>query len=161
MTDRPDLDAWLDEWVDCIRSVDIDRARPLFAPDCLCFGTRGEVLRGLDDLVDHQWRPTWTTTRGFTFDADDSLDVEPDGATVAVRRWRSDGVRPDGTTFARTGRATIVLRHDPGAPHGLRAVHTHFSLSPESARPTAGTPGFGAGSGAVGGDALEDPVEAG
>src|SRR5256886_2118900 len=54
--------------------------------------------------------------------------VQGDQAWVAAP-WDSRGVRPDGTTFPRPGRLTVVLARREGR---WLAVHTHFSLTPSS-----------------------------
>lgn len=129
--------AWMEEFAACVRRRDIDAGRRLFDPACSSFGARAERLGDLDDLVARQWHPTWTTTRGFVL-VDDSLSAAPsdDGSlVVAMALWTSDGVRDDRTTFPRRGRCTVVLRADAEARHGLLAIHTHFSLDPETGDP--------------------------
>lgn len=122
---------WLDAFASRVRERDLDGGRALFDEACRSFGTRGEVLDGLDDLVERQWRPTWTSTQGFAFDpATVRVISAVDGSQAVVTGcWSSDGVREDGSTFPRRGRATIVVV--PGAEGDLRAVHSHFSESPE------------------------------
>jgi ketosteroid isomerase-like protein len=138
MPERPDVAGWLADWVACIRDRDVDRGRRLFAADCISFGTRGEVLRGLDELAEQQWAPVWAATRDFAFMPDDTADFGrsdesvDDDILVVCRRWTSTGIRPDGSGYPREGRATIVLCRAPDAPHGLRAVHTHLSLRPDT-----------------------------
>lgn len=126
-----DAIAWLEAFAARVRARDIDGGRALFSDACHSFGTRGEVLDGLDDLVERQWRPTWMTTQGFTFESSTiRVELAADGSlAVATACWASDGLHPDGTTFPRRGRATLVLaRREDGAPI---AVHSHFSESPE------------------------------
>ncbi len=129
--------AWFDDFAACVRTQDIASGRRLFDPACSSFGTRAEHLADLDDLATRQWHPTWTTTRGFSAIAGTlTVEAAADGTLVVLAtRWRSDGVRPDGSTFDRRGRCTVVLRRDQGSPHGLLAVHTHFSLNPETEPP--------------------------
>jgi len=129
--------AWFDDFAACVRDRDLTSGRRLFDPECSSFGTRAEHLTDLDDLETRQWRPTWTTTRGFSA-VPGTLTVEAaaDATLVMLTAlWTSDGVRPDGSTFDRRGRCTIVLRRDEGSAHGLLAVHTHFSLNPEAEPP--------------------------
>lgn len=137
--DSPDAaaQAWMEEFAACVRRRDIDAGRRLFDPACSSFGARAEHLVDLDDLVARQWHPTWTTTRGFVL-VDESLSVASSAdrsVVVVMALWASDGVRGDGSTFRRRGRCTIVLRADAEARHGLRAIHTHFSLDPEAGGP--------------------------
>ncbi|CAN5670235.1 hypothetical protein BH24ACT4_BH24ACT4_03230 [soil metagenome] len=93
------------------------------------------ALRRGPTRVGRQWEPIWSTTEGFHFLADGRSVVPSEGGSllaVAVL-WASDGIGPDEARFVRRGRATLVLQQHPGAPHGLRAVHTHFSLRPDPA----------------------------
>ncbi len=124
---------WLEGFAACVRGRDVECGRAMFAEDCVSFGTRGERLDGLDDLVARQWAPIWSTTEGFCFLVEGcSVASSQDGSMVAVAAlWESAGIADDGARFERRGRASIILAPDPSAPHGMRAVHTHFSLRPD------------------------------
>ena len=126
-TARVIAEAWLTEMHTCVRAVDYARARHLFRPDVVGFGTYSGVLNGLDHLVAGQWNNVWRTIRDFTFRLD-ALHAGGDGDVIWLAcPWDSTGVRPDGTTFDRPGRVTVILRHDETS---WRAAHTHFSLYP-------------------------------
>ena len=119
------ISTWLDEFADCVRQRDTERARPLFSPSCFSYGTRVAEADGLDALVEHQWSPIWDTTSGFTFEPS-SIRVMPasDGSVhVVAARWSSMG------TDLRHGRCTLVLERDTDQS-ALVAVHSHFSLVP-------------------------------
>lgn len=119
------ISAWLEEFADCVRQRDTDRARPLFSPNCFSYGTRVAEAEGLDALVEHQWAPIWETTSGFTFEPN-STHVMPaaDGSVhVVAARWSSVG------TDLRRGRCTLVLEQDV-EQRALVAIHSHFSLVP-------------------------------
>jgi hypothetical protein len=120
-----EISTWLDEFADCVRQRDTERARPLFSSNCFSYGTRVAEADGLDALVEHQWAPIWDTTSGFTFEPD-SIHVMPadDGSVrVVAARWSSVG------TDLRQGRCTLVLARDT-TQGALMAVHSHFSLVP-------------------------------
>lgn len=122
--------AWLTEMQSCVRAIDYDRAKPLFRPEAVGFGTFAGVLEGLDNLVAGQWSNIWPTIRDFTFDLA-NLYATADGDLLwAACPWDSLGTRPDGTTFPRPGRMTVILTRDD---QGWRALHTHFSLYPPTA----------------------------
>lgn len=129
----PDPIAWLEAFAGHVRDRDLEAGRRLFAPATTGFGTRAARVDGLDDLVDRQWRPIWTSTQGFRFDVDDAVvAAAADGSqTTVAATWSSEGVADDDTTFARRGRATLVLVPDPASPVGLVAVHSHFSEDPD------------------------------
>ena len=126
-----DVGQWLLEMQSCVRAVDYGRARAIFLPDVVGFGTYGGVLAGLDALEAGQWRHVWPTIRDFTFRlAEARIGAAGDLAWVACP-WDSLGTRPDGSTFPRPGRMTAILARREGR---WAAAHTHFSLYP----PTAG-----------------------
>ncbi len=122
--------AWLEAFAHCVREGDVTAARALFDPSVHAFGTRGEWLDGIDALLAQQWQPVWPQTRGFHFlDAPLVTETAADASIVCILAlWASEGVAPGGRTFARRGRCTIVLR---ATRDGYRAVHTHFSRTPD------------------------------
>jgi ketosteroid isomerase-like protein len=111
----------------CVRGVDYERARPLFAEDVVAFGTVARVVSGREHLEAEQWRNVWPTIREFTFDLSSLRCLGTRDGVCVVVAWDSLGVRPDGTTFQRPGRAMLLLE-----PRGGRwvATHSHFSLAP-------------------------------
>jgi ketosteroid isomerase-like protein len=117
---------WLRDMQDCVRSVDYERARSLFAEDVVAFGTFAAVVSGRDRLEREQWRNVWPTIREFTFRLDELRCIGTDQALCIVVPWDSVG-QGDGEAFDRPGRATLLLR-----PAGERwvAAHSHFSLAP-------------------------------
>lgn len=121
---------WLTAMHDCVRAVDYERARGLFRDDVVGFGTYSGVLEGLDHLVAGQWSNVWATIRDFTFDLAEVRAGIAGDLLWAACPWDSVGTRPDGTTFARPGRVTVILIRDGDA---WRAAHTHFSLYPPTA----------------------------
>ena len=135
--ERPDGDnaaaleavrGWLVELQTCVRAVDYERARAIFLPDVVGFGTYGGVLDGLQALEEQQWRHVWPVIADFTFRLDEAR-MGTDGALAwAACPWDSRGTRPDGATFPRPGRLTVILARRAGR---WLAAHTHFSLYPE------------------------------
>jgi ketosteroid isomerase-like protein len=124
---RSDVESWFRALERCVRAVDYASARPLFAPEVVAFGTRAEVVRGLDNLQENQWSGVWPNIRDFTFDLSQLLWSWSGEGGWAVTTWTSTGFRPDGTPFDRPGRATVTLARREGR---LVALHTHFSLYP-------------------------------
>ncbi|CAA9590922.1 MAG: hypothetical protein AVDCRST_MAG18-5267 [uncultured Thermomicrobiales bacterium] len=122
---------WLAEMQGYVRAIDYDGARAIFREDVVGFGTYGGVLDGLDALVAGQWSNVWPTIRDFTFRLDE-VRAGRDGELLWIAcPWDSLGTGPDGATFARPGRMTVILTRDGGR---WRAAHTHFSLYPPTAR---------------------------
>jgi ketosteroid isomerase-like protein len=125
--------AWLLEMQACVRAVDYERCRPLFAEDVVAFGTFAAVVTGRDRLEQQQWRQVWPTIQQFTFRVDELHCLGTDDALCVVVPWDSFGRREDGATFERPGRATLLL---VPRGEGWVALHSHFSLAP--ARPGSG-----------------------
>lgn len=121
------LRQWLRQLQTCVRAQDFAGGRALCVPELLAFGTRTEMVEGVEQVMERQWRPVWPHIRDFTIDADKARGaIHGSRGWVAVP-WDSLGVRPDGSTFARPGRLTILFEQRAGR---WLAIHTHFSLSP-------------------------------
>jgi ketosteroid isomerase-like protein len=120
---------WLRALERCVRAVDFEGGRELCAADLFAFGTVAEFVDGIDTVMDAQWRKVWGNIRDFTIGADEARGgIHGDHGWVAAP-WDSVGIRPDGSTFSRPGRLTIIFSRRHG---GWLATHTHFSLSPAS-----------------------------
>jgi ketosteroid isomerase-like protein len=126
-TPQSDVEDWFRSLERCVRSVDYASARPLFAPDVVAFGTRAEVVTGLDNLQENQWSGVWPFIKDFTFDLSQLRWGWSGDGGWAVTTWTSTGFRTDGTPFHRPGRATVAFGRRNGR---LVALHTHFSLYP-------------------------------
>lgn len=125
-TRRQASEAWLRAFAKAVRDRDYAGARGMCHDDVTGFGTVSSRYEGIDELQHEQWHPVWNRTEGFDFDVD-AATVWADGElVVAISQWSSIGIE-SGTRRPRHGRATIVLA---GPDDGLRAVHTHFSMSP-------------------------------
>ena len=125
---REDFLRWLDDFAGCVREVDYARARPLFHPEALAFGTHRDVIRGLETWIAAQWDKVWPRTSDFRFDLDAAhVLVSADGSMAAViAPWNSTGYAVDGSTFARPGRATMVFHKSGGR---WLCTHSHMSLN--------------------------------
>ncbi len=122
---------WLAALERCVRAVDYGAARPLFAPDVLAFGTYAKLVDGRDALEHEQWRVVWPPLREFALRLQEARCIGDETMLGVIVPWDSVGVRPDGTTFSRPGRATLLLvRRD----ERWIAVHSHFSLAPDAPR---------------------------
>ena len=120
--------AWLETFAAHVRDVDYAAARPLFHPDVLAFGTHNDVIAGLPAWIATQWDNVWPRTTGFRVIPEQPRILASAGATMAtvIAPWTSTGYHPDGTTFDRPGRATLVFSKGPG---GWLCVHSHMSLN--------------------------------
>ncbi len=122
---------WFMTWDTYVRARDYERARELFHPDVVGFGTHMRVVSGLEHLELNQWRNVWETIEDFRFTIDDlHSGVSDDGLqSWAVVPWTSTGFNEDGSTFDRPGRATVIFIRETVTDH-WRAIHTHISLAP-------------------------------
>jgi ketosteroid isomerase-like protein len=123
---------WLTAMEECVRERNFERARTLFSPDVFAFGSLTPAAEGLDNLERDQWREVWNHTSGFRFELDLARSMALGQGACVAAPWRSLGVRTDGSTFERRGRATLVLQRVAGR---LVAVHSHFSLQSQDPKP--------------------------
>jgi ketosteroid isomerase-like protein len=121
------LRRWFEELQACVRDVDFAAGRALFADDVVAFGTRADVVTGLDALVASQWRPTWPNITDFAFRVDQLHTGHAGDLAWGVIPWTSTGYHPDGSPFERPGRATLIFVRRAGR---WLAKHSHFSLNP-------------------------------
>ena len=147
--DHDSLAGWLAKWGECVASLDFARARTLFVPEVVGFGTWSDLLVGLDDLEARQWRAVWPAIAGFRFDLDTMwTEVSPDRRLGCLAAgWTSTGTGEDGAPFERPGRCTVTLRR-AGDDAPWLGVHTHFSLNrgvPAVSSPGRSPAGPGAG----------------
>jgi ketosteroid isomerase-like protein len=136
---RKQLEAWLESFAECVRRVDAESARPLFAASLRAFGTRVFCAEGQEAVEQQQWRYIWPRTRDFAFETESLegwLSADASQASLAVP-WRSTGFDAEGRAFERRGRATIVLVR---AGADWQAHHTHFSVDPAAQHPVLGRP---------------------
>lgn len=134
---RADVEQWFRTLEQCVRAIDYTRAREIFVSEVVAFGTRAEVVEGLDLLEQNQWRGVWPTIRNFHFDLDQMRWGWSGDAGWAVAVWSSTGFHADGTPFDRPGRVTALFTWHAGR---VCATHTHFSLSPGTPPRSFGEP---------------------
>lgn len=114
-------------------AVDYGAGRLIFADNVASFGTRADIVTGLDPLQRNQWEGIWPNIENFKIDLDSVMGGGSGVSAWGIATWSSTGFDEDGTPFERPGRATVVLelRKSDRAPGGeWLAVHTHFSLNP-------------------------------
>jgi ketosteroid isomerase-like protein len=124
---------WFRTWEAAINARDYAAARTLFDPEVVGFGTTVEVAHGLDELEHQQWRKTWPRIEDFRFDFEEMKVLIHDNGELAtvLTTWSSLGIRDDSSRFERPGRMTVVLEKRSGTD-SWKAIHTHFSLTPEA-----------------------------
>ena len=118
---------WFSRFGECCAAVDYETAAGLFADEVVSFGTRMDIVSGLESLIAHQWKRIWPNIREFRFDLESLHAGGGEGLAWGVCLWTSIGFNEDGGSFARPGRATVILESREGR---WIATHTHFSLFP-------------------------------
>lgn len=142
MAEQREVEQAIREWFQtlerCVRQVDYQTARQTFAPDVLSFGTRADVVAGLDALVANQWSGIWPNIRDFTINLDQLHWGTSADLAWGIVTWDSTGFHRNGTSFPRPGRATVIFERRHGR---WLAIHTHFSLFPGTPPSTHGATG--------------------
>lgn len=126
-TELEPLAEWFRTLERCVRAVDYDAARPIFAENVVSFGTRAEMVSGLDNLKERQWSGVWPFIADFTFVLDQLHGAVSGDVAWAAVPWTSTGFDEQGKPFPRPGRATTGFARVNGR---WVATHTHFSLDP-------------------------------
>ena len=129
------LRRWFEELQECVRNVDFAAGRALFVEDVVAFGTKADVVAGLEPLVANQWQGIWPNIADFTMLVDQLHTGREGDLAWGVVPWTSTGFHPDGSPFERPGRATVVFGRRDGR---WLAKHTHFSLNPGTPPTTHG-----------------------
>lgn len=129
---------WFERLGEYCEAEEYQSARAIVSPDVVSFGTKAELVAGLDTLQHDQWEGIWPYIEDFGFDTGQlHVDGEGDlGWGTAI--WTSTGFDEEGTPFHRPGRATVVIERSQGV---WRAIHTHFSLFPGTPQRTFGPDG--------------------
>jgi ketosteroid isomerase-like protein len=120
---------WLAALQRCVRALDYEAACALFHPDVQAFGTYATVVDGREALRGEQWQHVWPMIGEFTFRLAEVRCAGSEALLGVIAPWDSVGRRPDGTTYPRPGRATLILARSAGR---WVALHSHFSLAPST-----------------------------
>jgi ketosteroid isomerase-like protein len=124
------IQRWLSAFALAVRSRDFAAGRALCDTDVVGFGTVANHVTDLRSLEHDQWRQVWERTSDFEFDPGSASFMLDGNLACVAALWHSNGFDARGASIVRYGRATIVLRR--GNDDSWRAVHTHFSLTPQS-----------------------------
>lgn len=118
---------WFEQFGRCVASVNYQAARSIYAEDVVSFGTKAEIVSGIDLLQKNQWEGIWPNIRDFKYDME-QIHSSGDGTfACGITTWRSTGFDENGKSFLRPGRVTMFLENRVGR---WLAVHTHHSLFP-------------------------------
>ncbi len=132
---------WFAALNDYCESVDYVAARTIFASGVASFGTRADIVTGVEALRKNQWEGIWPNISDFKVDLSSVRGGGEGDIAWGMAVWSSTGFHEDGRPFDRPGRATVVLQRQETGCSGNRpwlAVHTHFSLNPGTPQRTYG-----------------------
>ncbi len=122
---------WFETMQESVRTIDYNRAKPIFSPEVVGFGTFQSMVVGLETLATEQWGNVWPKIKDFTFKLE-QLHFDGEGKVAwAACPWDSLGFNADGTSYYRPGRVTVGFRQQEDGR--WLATHTHFSLYPRPA----------------------------
>ena len=127
--DLASITAWVDTFSDHVAALEFDDAAKQFDAEVVSFSSFRDVVVGIDQFVNDQWRHVWPSMTDFHFETDSMrAHVAPDRLmAVAMVTWTSTGYQQDGTPFDRPGRCTVVLARD-STSGPWRGIDGHFSL---------------------------------
>ena len=130
---------WFAEWTVNVADVDFVPARDLFEDNVASFGTHMDVVEGLQNLENDQWRSVWPTIEDFSFLLPTlKVAVSPDRRmALGIIIFSSTGIGADGHRFPRPGRATVAFSRSRRNAR-WKAIHTHVSLNPGTPAPSHG-----------------------
>ena len=120
--------AWFGSLAHHVQQVDFTGARAIFADDMIAFGTVSDFMVGQKEAERQQWRSVWFHIDNFHFRPDIRAIVSPDRLqAVGLGIFDSTGYHPDGVSYDRPGRASVVLTRET-LVSPWKAAHTHLSL---------------------------------
>ncbi len=111
----------------CCSTVDYDSAEAIFADDVVSFGTKTQIVSGLETLRKNQWEGIWGNIADFKIVSESVQGFGEGDIAWGVATWTSTGFDESHQPFDRPGRATVTLARRGGT---WLATHTHFSLNP-------------------------------
>ena len=118
------------EWEKYVQNQNFSSAKKLFDHNVVSFGTWMDVVQGLDNLEERQWKKIWPNISNFSFLTETLfIQLSPDKLFAnCILIWNSNGYDKLGKEFKRPGRATITLiRNNLRKP--WKAIHSHLSLN--------------------------------
>lgn len=138
--ERTEIRNWFALWSVNVAEVDFTPARELFADNVASFGTHMDVVEGLDELENRQWRSVWPTIEDFGFNLDTlKVGISSDRRmAIGILTFSSTGLTEDGHRYVRPGRATVAFAR-PRTNAKWKAIHTHVSLTPGTPATSHGT----------------------
>ncbi len=127
--DERSLKAWVDRFSSHVADLRYDEAAAMMDPCVNSFSTWTDVVVGIEQFVNSQWRNVWHTMTDFVLVTDKMhARTSPDRLMASLMvTWTSTGYSADGEPFDRPGRCSFVVVRD-SLDDEWRGVQAHFSL---------------------------------
>ena len=78
-------------------SEDYTSTRAIFARDVASFGTKADIVVGLDLLQTNQWESVWPNIQDFQIDVDNIVSGGSENTAWGIATWTSTGFDGDGS----------------------------------------------------------------
>ena len=116
---------WLTSFEISVNNRDFEKAQALYDSKATLFGTLVIMSQSTEDYKKNQWGVIWNTSKNFRFSEILRVDVFDSVAIISTMWKNTTLVNEDWTE--RSGRASLCLIK---ANEQVKAIHSHFSLSP-------------------------------
>ena len=116
---------WLKSFEFSVKNRDFAKAQALYDSQATLFGTVVVMSQSTDDYEMNQWALIWNTSKNFKFTEILRIDVF-DSVAIISTMWKNTTLVNE-EWIERSGRASLCLIK---ANEQVKAIHSHFSLSP-------------------------------
>ena len=116
---------WLKSFEFSVKNRDFAKAQALYDSQATLFGTVVVMSQSTDDYEMNQWALIWNTSKNFKFTEILRIDVF-DSVAIISTMWENTTLVNE-EWIERSGRASLCLIK---ANEQVKAIHSHFSLSP-------------------------------
>ena len=116
---------WLKSFEISVKNRDFTQAQALYDSQATLFGTLVIMSQSIEDYKKNQWAVMWNTSKNFRFSEILRIDVL-DSVAIISTMWENTTLVNE-EWIERSGRASLCLIK---ANEQVKAIHSHFSLSP-------------------------------
>lgn len=116
---------WLKSFEISVKNRDFTQAQALYDSQATLFGTLVIMSQSIEDYKKNQWAVMWNTSKNFRFSEILRIDVF-DSVAIISTMWENTTLVNE-EWIERSGRASLCLIK---ANEQVKAIHSHFSLSP-------------------------------
>jgi len=116
---------WLKSFEFSVKNRDFAKAQALYDSQATLFGTLVGMSQSTENYKKNQWEVIWNTSKNFKFTEILRIDVF-DSVAIISTMWKNTTLVNE-EWIERSGRASLCLIK---ANEQVKAIHSHFSLSP-------------------------------